>query len=108
MAGGVYCPLSSKDPPQRLQALVNQTQSRLVMIDATTHALFAVDVVTLDVDAAINIDANFIDINLHQLSTIPVTPENIVFVIFTSGSTGIPKAVRMISVTLFIYANMFC
>jgi non-ribosomal peptide synthetase component F len=108
MIGGAYCPLSSKDPPQRLQALVNQTESLLVMVDATTYALFEVDVVTLDVDAAISIDATSININLHQLSTIPVTPENIAFVIFTSGSTGIPKAVCMIPVFLFIYANTFC
>jgi len=108
MVGGAYCPVSPKDPPQRLQTLVNQTGSRLVMVDATTHALFRIDDVTLDVDAAISIDATFVDINLDQLSSIPVTPENIVFVIFTSGSTGIPKAVRVILISLFIYTKTFC
>ncbi|CAF1591220.1 unnamed protein product, partial [Adineta steineri] len=32
MAGGVYCPLSPRDPQHRLHALVEQTQSRLVLV----------------------------------------------------------------------------
>ncbi|CAF4156529.1 unnamed protein product, partial [Adineta steineri] len=32
MAGGVYCPLSPRDPQHRLHALTQQTQSRLVLI----------------------------------------------------------------------------
>ena len=107
MVGGAYCPLSSQDPPQRLQALFNQTQSRLIVIHSATHAIFGPDVTTLDIDTAMSVDEISFDINLDQLSIIPVTPENIVFVIFTSGSTGIPKAVRMLYVFLCIYPNMF-
>ena len=32
MVGGIYCPLSPHDPQQRLHTLVQQTQSRLVLV----------------------------------------------------------------------------
>jgi non-ribosomal peptide synthetase component F len=107
MVGGAYCPLSSNDPPLRLQALANQTHSRLVMINSATRTIFAVEVATLNIDTGLSVDGTFLGINLHQLSNVSVKPENIAFVIFTSGSTGIPKAVCMTSVSLFIYPNTF-
>ncbi|CAF1356610.1 unnamed protein product, partial [Adineta steineri] len=36
MAGGVYCPLSPRDPQHRLHSLVEQTQSRLVLVHHLT------------------------------------------------------------------------
>ncbi|CAF4310108.1 unnamed protein product, partial [Adineta steineri] len=92
MTGSVYCPLSLRDPPQRLQALVNQTQSRLVLIHASTPAIFSPDNATLNIDYVICLEERLSKINLNKLSNISVTPESVVFVIFTSGSTGIPKA----------------
>ncbi|CAF4104700.1 unnamed protein product [Adineta steineri] len=95
MVGGVYCPLSPQDPPQRLQALLNQTHSRLVMVHFFTDPIFEIDVFRLNIDTAITITDIYVDINLHKLSKISATPEHIVFTIFTSGSTGIPKAVQL-------------
>ncbi|CAF1545801.1 unnamed protein product, partial [Adineta steineri] len=95
MVGGVYCPLSPQDPPQRLQALLNQTHSRLVMVHFFTNSIFEINVVRLNIDTAITITDIYVDINLHKLSKVSVTPEHIVFTIFTSGSTGIPKAVQL-------------
>ncbi|CAF1557852.1 unnamed protein product, partial [Adineta steineri] len=95
MVGSAYCPLSLRDPPQRLQALVNQTQSRLVLVHASTPTVFSPDSLTLNIDGIICLEERFSEINLNKLSNVPVTPENAVFVIFTSGSTGIPKAVQL-------------
>ncbi|CAF4310283.1 unnamed protein product, partial [Adineta steineri] len=92
MVGSAYCPLSLRDPPQRLQALVNQTQSRSVLVHASTPAVFTSDNLTLDIDCVIRLEERFSEINLNELSSVSITPENVVFVIFTSGSTGIPKA----------------
>ena len=36
MVGAVYCPLSPRDPQNRLHSLVQQTQSRLVLIHHPT------------------------------------------------------------------------
>ncbi|CAF4375074.1 unnamed protein product, partial [Adineta steineri] len=92
MVGSAYCPLSLRDPPQRLQALVNQTQSRLVLIHGSTPAVLSPDNLTLNIDSVIRSEERSSAINLNELSNIAVIPESVVFVIFTSGSTGIPKA----------------
>ncbi|CAF4135800.1 unnamed protein product, partial [Adineta steineri] len=92
MVGSAYCPLSLRDPPQRLKALFDQTQSRLVLVHASTPTVFSPDSLTLDIDGIICLEEKFTEINLNKLSNVPVTPESTVFVIFTSGSTGIPKA----------------
>jgi len=93
MAGGVYCPLSPRDPDHRLHALVEQTQSRRVLIHSLTHDRFKSDVITVDIDATINSGIMLDDLDLGFLSNTTIGPESIAYIIFTSGSTGTPKAV---------------
>ena len=89
MIGGVYCPLSPRDPQHRLQALLQQTQSRLVLIHHLTKTKFNDDSIPLDIDSLLTDN----DIDVDRLSNIIVTPKGIAYIIFTSGSTGTPKAV---------------
>ncbi|CAF1162005.1 unnamed protein product [Adineta steineri] len=91
MAGGVYCPLSSRDPQHRLQTLTKQTQSRLVLVHHLTKTKFDHNIVTLDIDSILNINY----INKKGLSRVKVTGREIAYIIFTSGSTGTPKAVQV-------------
>ncbi|CAF1529722.1 unnamed protein product, partial [Adineta steineri] len=105
--GSAYCPLSVRDPLQRRQALVNQTQSRLVLVHASTPAIFSFDNLTLNIDCVIHLAKRFSEINLNELSNVSVTPENVVFVVFTSGSTGIPKAVYIITVFRYVLSSAF-
>ncbi|CAF4178253.1 unnamed protein product, partial [Adineta steineri] len=76
MAGGIYCPLSPRDPQHRLHALVQQTQGRLVLVHHLTTTKFR-------------------NINIDLLSNIRVTLDDLAYIIFTSGSTGTPKAVQV-------------
>ncbi|CAF4441659.1 unnamed protein product [Adineta steineri] len=107
MVGSAYCPLSLRDPPQRLQTLANQTHSRLVLVHAVTAAVFRPDNLTLNIDCVIRLEERFSEINLNELSNVPVTTESVAFVIFTSGSTGIPKAVYIITVSFDVLSNAF-
>ena len=93
MVGGVYCPLSPRDPQHRLHALVQQTQSRLVLVHHQSKGKFEDDVILIDIDSVMNKEAIDDKVNTHQLTTVTVTSNNIAYIIFTSGSTGIPKAV---------------
>ena len=93
MAGGVYCPLSPRDPDHRLHALVEQTQSRLVLIHSLTHDRFNSDLATVDIDAAMNGSIMLHDADLDFLSNTAIGLESVAYIIFTSGSTGTPKAV---------------
>ena len=94
MAGLVYCPLSPQDPEYRLQALVDETKSRLVLIHWMTKDKFN-NIITLDIETVIMNICMANDVNLCCLSNIRITSEDIAYVIFTSGSTGIPKAVSI-------------
>jgi non-ribosomal peptide synthetase component F len=95
IVGGVYCPLSPRDPQHRLHALLQQTQSRLVLVHHLTKTKFENHVISLDVDLIL-IDGNSeYDIDVNRVSNIIVTPVNIAYIIFTSGSTGIPKPVSI-------------
>ena len=93
MVGGVYCPLSSRDPQYRLHALLQQTQSRLVLIHYLTKTKFNDDIVSLDVDSVFTDNGVECGVDIDRLSRVVVTSDNIAYIIFTSGSTGIPKAV---------------
>ena len=93
MVGGAYCPLSPRDPEQRLGALLEQTQSPLVLLHWMTRGKFKHDTVTFDIAAAVTEKETVNHKDLDRLSTVKVTSENIAYVIFTSGSTGMPKAV---------------
>ncbi len=94
MIGGVYCPLSPRDPQHRLYGLVQQTQTRLVLVHFFTKTKFSDDILFIDIDSILNNNNKMIiDIDIYQLSEFIVAPDNIAYIIFTSGSTGIPKAV---------------
>ncbi len=93
MIGGVYCPLSPRDPSHRLDGLIQQTQSRLVLVHFLTKTKFNDSIVLLDIDSVLTDTDVKNDADVDRLSNIVVTPDNIAYVIFTSGSTGTPKAV---------------
>ena len=93
MVGGVYCPLSPRDPQYRLHALLQQTQSRLVLVHYPTRTKFNNDIISLDVDSVFTEKDIKRDVDVDLLSRLVVTPDTIAYIIFTSGSTGIPKAV---------------
>ncbi|CAF4293824.1 unnamed protein product, partial [Adineta steineri] len=95
MAGGVYCPLSPRDPQHRLHALTQQTQSRLVLVHHLTKNKFDDHIVSLDIDSVLNINNMDNDRNYNCLSSVIVKGEEIAYIIFTSGSTGTPKAVQV-------------
>ena len=93
MVGGVYCPLSPRDPQHRLHALVQQTQCRLVLVHDLTENMFHDDTISLNIDSTLASNHVEIDVDADRLSSMNVTSDDIAYIIFTSGSTGTPKAV---------------
>ena len=94
MAGGVYCPLFPRDPQQRLHALLQQTQSRLVLVHYLTKDKIHNDVISSDIDSVLNDENQEVNVDVDRLSDVLVTSDSVAYIIFTSGSTGTPKAVR--------------
>jgi acyl-CoA synthetase (AMP-forming)/AMP-acid ligase II len=93
MTGGVYCSLSPRDPSHRLNALIQQTESRLVLVHCRTKTKFNDNIVLLHVESVIIDNDVTNDADVDRLSSVVVTLDNIAYIIFTSGSTGAPKAV---------------
>jgi non-ribosomal peptide synthetase component F len=93
MVGCVYCPLSPRDPQQRLYALVKQTQSHLALVHSLTKATFTDDIVLLEINALLTNKDIESDIDVVRLTNLSVTLNSIAYIIFTSGSTGTPKPV---------------
>ncbi len=93
IVGGVYCPLSPRDPQHRLNALLEQIQCHLVLVHWLTKTKFHNDIVIFNIDSVLtnyNVENK---INVNRLSNVSITSNNFAYIIFTSGSTGIPKAV---------------
>ncbi|CAF4108666.1 unnamed protein product [Adineta steineri] len=95
MIGGVYCPLSSRDPQHRLHTLIKQIQSRLVLVHWLTKMKFNNDTLITDIHSILINNDVMSDADFDRLSSITVTSSSIAYIIFTSGSTGIPKAVQV-------------
>ncbi|CAF1467162.1 unnamed protein product, partial [Adineta steineri] len=93
MVGGVYCPLSPRDPQHRLHALTQQTKSRLVSVHWLTKNKFNDDIISFDIGSILIYKDIISDIDTARLSNMTVTVDDIAYIIFTSGSTGIPKPV---------------
>ncbi len=94
MIGGVYCPLSPRDPQHRLHALMQQTQSQLVLIHHLTKTKFDYDSMLVNIEFVLIGNSVNICVDIGVLSRMVVSPNNVAYIIFTSGSTGTPKAVR--------------
>ncbi|CAF4123461.1 unnamed protein product, partial [Adineta steineri] len=94
MAGGVYCPLSPRDPQHRLHALIEQTGSRLLLVHRFTTNKVNDNIISVNIDLVCNDTYMKSDNDVDQLSSINVTSDNIAYITFTSGSTGVPKATQ--------------
>ena len=93
ISGAVYCPLSPRDPPQRLETLLEQTKSRVLLVHSMTGKKFDREILRVDIEMMINMQTVADNTDYDLLSSVRVTFESIAYVIFTSGSTGTPKAV---------------
>jgi long-subunit acyl-CoA synthetase (AMP-forming) len=98
MIGAVYFPFSQSTPQHRLYSLLQQTQSRLVLVHWLTKMKFNDSIPLMDIDSMLINNNSVIDIDVNQLSDVQVSLDSIAYIIFTSGSTGTPKGVSIYAV----------
>ncbi|MEM8536036.1 MAG: condensation domain-containing protein, partial [Chloroflexota bacterium] len=104
-SGGSYVPLDPAYPKDRLEFVINDTQSAVILTDTEVANLLP------QTDAKIV----YLDLLADQLTMFPsvppvstVTAQNLAYLIYTSGSTGQPKGVAIThssAVTMLAWAQ---
>lgn len=94
-AGGVVLPISTSQPLARLQIVLNDTQARIVLVDAgQKQRLSAEELPSLHL---IEITTEFFEdlpsVTDGQVICPQVDTNNGAWVVYTSGSTGVPKGI---------------
>ncbi|WP_437915946.1 amino acid adenylation domain-containing protein [Sorangium sp. So ce302] len=92
MSGAAYLPIDAAVPPERLHALLEHAEARLVLTQTWVDAcaLWPADVQRLSVDD----EAAWASVPAEPIEPLQA-PEDLAYVIYTSGSTGAPKGVRI-------------
>lgn len=89
-AGGVYVPLDTRLPPERIELILTNARAAAVVTQSQLAArLQAVD------RSLVSIDHDWSQIAEQSTSNLPLLsiPTNLAYILFTSGSTGQPKGV---------------
>ncbi|MBD2820023.1 amino acid adenylation domain-containing protein [Xenorhabdus sp. 42] len=95
-AGGICLPLDLSYPIQRIEAMMEQAQPILALVDEKSEPLLdVVAVPTMRSDTLINLDTHVSCGELENGAEREIDPEQLAYLLFTSGSTGKPKGVAM-------------
>ncbi|CAF4440295.1 unnamed protein product, partial [Rotaria sp. Silwood2] len=106
MSGGIYMPMSPRDPIVRIKTCIKSTHARVVLVHGYTKHLLSnqSEIIIIDIDKIISCPT-IIDEN--SLTNIRVAPNDISHIVFTSGSTGTPKAVSIAQKFLCLSCTVF-
>lgn len=87
-AGGVYVPVDSDAPVNRISYFVKDVKAKSVITNSNDSSVFTeVNIIYLDdKDASWNFNSNA-SVNAE------IKPDDLAYIIYTSGSTGMPKGV---------------
>ncbi|NEP72546.1 MAG: amino acid adenylation domain-containing protein [Okeania sp. SIO2G4] len=89
-SGAAYLPISAKEPKERLQYLLENSDVEIVLTQS-----YLTDIVLPNNVKRIDVDTFNPSIDEPDNLKISATPDNLAYVIYTSGSTGLPKGVTI-------------
>ena len=91
-AGGVYLPLDSSYPQDRLEFMIDDAGIEVLVTDSAINELLPLTKRSLRV---VHLDAIEVASQSAEQLAASVSPANLAYVIYTSGSTGKPKGVAV-------------
>lgn len=98
--GGVYLPLSTEYPIDRLNYIINDSKSKYLIIDSSTNLFLRDDLINIDIN-------NFQFEKYSNSLNMDISSNNLLYIIYTSGSTGNPKGVKVTHRNLNNFINSF-
>jgi amino acid adenylation domain-containing protein len=93
-AGGAYLPLNANDPPERLNAILEDAQPRVVLVERRCRSLASSGARVVVLDEAWREIGGLKSSNLDWRA-VGVSSEDLAYLIYTSGSTGKPNGVMI-------------
>ncbi len=91
-AGASYLPLSPELPTERVEFILQDTQTKLVLTQAQWMDHYPPESFTCPrLMLAQNSDTSLAETNLN----LDISPQSVAYIIYTSGSTGLPKGVMI-------------
>lgn len=98
--GAIYLPISTTFPIDRIQYIVENSKSKLVITHSSLEKIENIPSICID-----QVDHTFVDpITDIQVSLLP---EDVIYTIYTSGSTGNPKGVQITNQNLNHFIHSF-
>ena len=103
--GGIYLPITTSYPPERINYILKDTNAKLVLTTTSTN------LVTDDTIKSIFVNNFEFEKNYKNDLDTKVLPNDILYIIYTSGSTGNPKGAKISNKNLCnlisSFTNMF-